>query len=241
MAVPSAMVGVMVVGTACVGALHEGGGDRSAIGRLGGEDAGQRLRLAGAQQFGEADLAAQHVGARAAGDDDVVGDAETEILPQLIGQGFRAVQEERVPVVTGVEDRAGPGDGGVGGVLTGAGDEFHRRAMGAHLHRLGRAGGVRRHDRRGDTSGGGIGGDRGAAVAGAILQHMVNALGAQQRQHHTRAAILEAAGWVEPLALQQHAHPGDGAGHQRGDALAKADWVVDGEREGGPVAPQAAL
>ena len=104
-AVPSAMVGLISACDRRIAAGKERRGDRPAIRRLGGEDARHGVDLAGAQQFGKADLAAQHVGAGAARRDDVVGRAEAQVLPQLVGQRLGAVQEERMPVVAGVEDR----------------------------------------------------------------------------------------------------------------------------------------
>ena len=88
---------------------------------------GMALDLAGAQQFRKADLAAQHVRPGAAGHDDVVRRPEAEILPQLIGQRLGALEEERVPVVAGVEDTRRSRDGGVGGILPTAGDQFDAR------------------------------------------------------------------------------------------------------------------
>ena len=70
---------------------------------------GSRSICPAPQQLGEADAAAQHVRAGAAGHDDVVRRLEAEILPQLVGQRLGALQEEGVPVVAGVEDRPPPG------------------------------------------------------------------------------------------------------------------------------------
>ena len=112
--------------------------------------------------------------------------------------------------------------------------------MRAHLHRLRRAGGGRRHDRRLHAAGRGIGGDRRAAVAGAVLQHVAHALRAQQRQHHAGAAVLEAAGRHEPLAFQQRRRAVQRAADQRRAALAHADRLVGLQRQRGAIAPQAA-
>ena len=155
-AVPSAMVGWIGVATSH-SAGQEGGGDRPAIRRLGGENARHRFDLAGAQQLGKADRAAQHVGAGAARRDDVVRRAEAQILPQFVGQRLGAVQEERVPVVAGVEDGCPTARTAASAVsCRRARDQLHLRAMRAHLHGLRRAGRGRRHDRRPHPAGRGI-------------------------------------------------------------------------------------
>ena len=59
------------------------------------------------QKLAEADVAAQDVAARAGRDDDIVGRVEVEVLPKLVGQRLRSLQEERLPVVAGVEDLGG--------------------------------------------------------------------------------------------------------------------------------------
>ncbi len=112
--------------------------------------------------------------------------------------------------------------------------------MRAHLHGLRRAGGGGRHDRRLHSAGGGVGGHRGAAVAGAVLQHLAHALRAQQRQHDAGAAVLEAAGRHEPFALQQCRRAVQRAADQRGAALAHGDRIVHLHRQRRAISPEAA-
>ena len=89
-------------------------------------------------------------------------------------------------------------------------------------------------------AGGGVGGHRGAAVAGTVLQHVADALCAQQRQHDAGAAVLEAAGRHEPLALQQRRRAVQRAADQRRAALAHADRLIHLHGKRGVVAPNAA-
>ena len=112
--------------------------------------------------------------------------------------------------------------------------------MCAHLHRLCRAGRGGRHDRCLHAAGGGIGRNRGAAIAGTVLQHRAYALCAQQRQHDAGAAVLEAAGGHEPLAFQQRRRAVQRAADQRRAAFAHADGIIDLHRQRSAIAPEAA-
>ena len=109
MAVPSAMVGWISVGTGVSAPARKAAAIGAQLAGWTAKMRGQGGDLAGALQFGKADLAAEHVGAGAARGDDVVGRAEAEVLPEFVGQRLGAVQEERVPVVAGVEDRLARG------------------------------------------------------------------------------------------------------------------------------------
>ena len=95
--------------------------DRPAIRRLGGENPRHPVDLPGPQQFRKADLQSEHVRPGAAGHDHVVGQP---ILPQLIGQGLGAVQEEGVPVVAGVEGLRRRALGRIGAILPAARHQF---------------------------------------------------------------------------------------------------------------------
>src|SRR5260370_31677 len=107
--------------------------ERRTIKRLRREQPGKLLDLAGSQQFRESDVASEQVAACANRDDDVVGRLEIEILPKLIGDRFRSLQEERLPVVTGVEDLSGLPDRFVLGLLARSLDELHLGAVHANL------------------------------------------------------------------------------------------------------------
>src|ERR1700733_3082638 len=109
---------------------------RRAIHRLRREQPRQARDLAATEKLVEADIATHNVATRASGDDDVIGRLELEILPKLIGQRLRPLQEERLPVVTGVEDRRGLALCFVAGVLTRSKNELDFGAVSAHLHRL---------------------------------------------------------------------------------------------------------
>ena len=106
---------------------------RRAVERLGGEQSRQFCYLAGGQQFREADVAAEQVAAGAHGDDDVVGHREVEIFPHLVGDRFGSLQEERLPVVAGVEHLAGLADRLALGFLARPLDQLHLGAVGADL------------------------------------------------------------------------------------------------------------
>ncbi len=210
------------------------------MGRLDRVEAGQARDLPPAQQLREADVAAEHVAAGAAGDDDGVGRPEAQVLPQLVGERLGALEEMRLPVVAGVEDRIRLPDGGVGGVLAGAGDQLDLGAGGPHLHGLGRRGRGRDQDPGAHPGRCRVGRHRGTAIAGGILQHRVDPLLAQDRQHHGRAAILEAAGGGEPFELETGVAAPPGPAHQRGAALPERDRIGHRHRQRRRVAPEGA-
>ena len=72
---------------------------RRTVERLGSKQPGQFADLSGGQQSGEANVAAEEVAAGTDRHDDIVGNSEIEILPQLIGDRFGSLQEEGLPVV----------------------------------------------------------------------------------------------------------------------------------------------
>ena len=152
-------------------AARESFRDRRAILRLDGEQPRQARDLAPAQQFAEADVAAEHVAAGARRYENVVRRAEAEILPEFIGERLRPLQEERLPIVARIEDRARLPYRLVGRVLARARDEFGLGAIGAHLYGLGGLGIGGHEDFRGHSAGRRISRDRRAAVAGTVLEH----------------------------------------------------------------------
>ena len=99
---------------------------------------------------------------------------------RLVRERLGALQEERVPVVRGVEETAAittvRGDGGIGRRLPAPRDQLHRRAVCSHLHRLGGGRRARRHDRRRHRAGRRVARDRGAAVAARVFEHIGDAL-----------------------------------------------------------------
>ena len=103
--------------------------------------------------------------------------------------------------------------------------QLERRAVRPHLQRLGRTRRLRRHDRRAHTARRGVRRDRRPAIAGAVLQHGFDSLGAQQGQHDAGATVLEAAGRHEPFAFEQRGRIMQGARDQRRAALAHADAI----------------
>ena len=131
-AVPSAMVGFGSI-------FAQASSPRAKAATIGAQFSGCAANSRGSsrdfaapQQFAKADVAAEHVAARAGRDHDIVRRAEAEVLPELIGERLRALQEERLPVVAGVEDRPRLPDRLVRRILARAGHEFdlarHRRA-----------------------------------------------------------------------------------------------------------------
>ena len=115
------------------------------------------------------------------------------------------LQEERLPIVAGVEDRLRLPDRLVSRVLSSPGNQLDLGAVGAHLHGLGRARRGGNQDLRFQAAGRRVGRDRGAAVAGTVLQQPRDALLAQRRNHHRGAAVLEAAGRGKPFELEERA------------------------------------
>ncbi|KAG1453615.1 hypothetical protein G6F57_015689 [Rhizopus arrhizus] len=105
--------------------------------RLRHEELGQAADLSGRQQFGKPDGAAQHIAAGARRDHDVVGRLEAKVFPHLVRNGLRPLQEERLPVVAGVEDVTRGADGFGLRVFARAFHQAHVGAARADLRHLG--------------------------------------------------------------------------------------------------------
>jgi hypothetical protein len=169
------MVGLISVATCVSDPARKRRGDRRAIRRLCGKDARHRIDFASAQQLGKTDLAAQHVGPGAARHDHVVGRAKAQILPKLVGQRLGALQEERLPVVAGVEHGLGLRTAAsavscrVPGISSTVAPCARICTVFAGLVDAGAMIVARM------PAGRRIGGDRRAAVAGAVLQHRSHA------------------------------------------------------------------
>src|ERR1700694_1031739 len=86
-----------------------------------------------------------------------------------------------------------------------------------------------------------IAGDRPAAIARAVLEQPVDALLAQDGDHHGGPAVLEASRRSEPFELEQRGSAAPFALDQRGEPLAQRDRTAHGERQGGGIAPDRGL
>ena len=193
MAVPSAIVFVDSAFDRRVDAGLEACVQRRAVEGLGGEQFRQFADLAGGEQF-----ARSRCGSRAGrcrrqpGMMMLSGAAKAEIFPNLIGDRFGSLQEERLPVVARVEDLAGLADRLALGFFARPFDQLHLGAIGAHLRDLGRRRIGRRQDLHAHAAGGAIGRHRRAAIARTVFEHCVDAELPHIGQHHRGAAILEA-------------------------------------------------
>src|ERR1700692_860955 len=102
-----------------------------------------------------------------------------------------------------IEDLAGLPDRLLLGLLARSLDELHLGAIRANLGDLRRRSIGRRQDLDAHSTGGAIRRNRCAAIAGAVLQRGIDAELPEIGQHHGGAAILEAAGRVEPFQLEE--------------------------------------
>src|SRR5436190_723635 len=66
--------------------------------------------------------------------EDVVGHAETELLPQFVGQRLGALDKVGMPVMAGIKALAGGGQRGLGDRLASAGYGADLGARGGDLH-----------------------------------------------------------------------------------------------------------
>ena len=166
------------------------------------------------------------------------GCVEVEVLPKLVGQRLRSLEEERLPVVAGVEDPGGHALRRVAGFLARSGNALDLGAIGARLHDLVLSCRGRNENLCSQPAGRRISGDRRPAVSGAVLKQPRHALGAQDRHHHGSAPVLEAAGWRKPFELEEGGRAAPAARDERRQALAHRDRIGNLNRQGGGVAPQ---
>ena len=238
---PSAIVGAMGVGTSVLG-RRRGTPPRRARTRAActPNSRGPGADLAVAQQLGEAAVGAEHVAAVADRHHDVVGRGEPELLPQLVGQRLGALDEERLPVVAGVEDLGALGQRRLRHVLARALDRHHLGAAGGDLGDLRVRRRLRHQDAAGHPGRRRIRRERGAGVAGGVLEHALEAAAAQVAHHHGHAAVLERAGRHHELELVGDGRAAPLARHERRPSLAQADRVPDVDEQGRRVAPHRA-
>src|SRR5205807_720433 len=150
--------------------------------------------LAAPFEFVETALEAEDVAAVAGRHEDVVGNPEAELLPQLIGERLGTLDKERLPVVAGVKALTDRGECRLRDGLTGARDDPDFSARRGDLYDL--AARRRRRDVDPARQAGRrrIAGDRGAGIARGVFMDRADPDLDQVVQHDRRAAVLERTG-----------------------------------------------
>src|SRR5712671_451663 len=208
-----------------------------AISRLHCEEARSCDYLAAFFKLVEAALEAEDVAAISGRNEDVVGRAKAELLPQLEGERFGALDKEWLPIVAGVKAFADCRKGGLGHILPRAGDCPDIGARNGDLHELAARCRGWDIDAAGDARSRRVGRDRGSRIPRRILVDWPDADLDQVVDHDRRAAIFERSGRHLRFELEADFCPLPVAQDERRPALAERDARRTCQRQRCSVAP----